>query len=225
MKWISKLLKTLPVIAIGYIAIAALFNYVLFPLSPPNFSSYFQPGDSFSSDLQGDRQTIVGIENGWVILETEVYPHAEGPPAHIHYGFDETFEVAKGELTYIVDGNKQVLTEGGKLTVQAGIAHKFYNETDAQAIMAGDQATMPVEFAGYLSQLYGFLESSPDNQHPPRILLQLSMWYPHFDSTLAEGPPPGVMKVIFWLLQPTARLIGYKNYYEKFSPGQDSSET
>jgi len=133
-------------------------------------------------------------------------------------GFDEAFEVAEGTLAFIVDGKKRTLSKGDKVTVPAGTAHKFFNETDSRALIAGENAVMPAVFAGYLSQLYGFLDASQANQRPPRILLQLSMWYPHFDSTLAEGPPPAVLKAMFWLLQPPARLLGYKNFYEEYRP-------
>lgn len=218
MKRARKVFFTLLGITGLYVVVAALFNYVMFPLSPPDFSNYFRPGDVFSSAYQGDTHKIVGIDNGRAILETEIYPHAEGPPAHIHTDFDETFEIVEGTLSFIVDGNKRTLSKGDKVTVPAGTAHKFYNETDARAIVAADHAVMPVVFAGYLSQLYGFMDESDRNQRPPRILLQLSMWYPHFDSTLAEGPPPAVSKAIFWLLQPAARLLGYKNFYEEYRP-------
>ena len=77
---------------------------------------------------------------------------------------------------------------------------------------------VPQVFAAYLSQVYGFLDESEANRRPPRILLQMSMWYPHFDSILAAGPPPAVQGALFWLLQPTARLLGYQNYYEDYRP-------
>jgi hypothetical protein len=48
--------------------------------------------------------------------------------------------------------------------------------------------------------------------------MQLSVYGDDADSWIAAGPPLGVQKAMRIVMAPTARLLGYKNYYEEYRP-------
>jgi hypothetical protein len=45
----------------------------------------------------------------------------------------------------------------------------------------------------------------------------MSRFSPKYDSWLAS-PPVFLQKAVFFAIGPTARLIGYRTYYEKYMP-------
>ena len=56
-----------------------------------------------------------------------------------------------------------------------------------------------------------------NNSKPPKILFQLAVFGDKFDSyPTVDAPPKPVLKTLKFLLAPTARLMGYKNYNQKY---------
>jgi mannose-6-phosphate isomerase-like protein (cupin superfamily) len=198
----------------GYLAIGYLFHLVIFPEGKPPISSYFKPNDIFYSKVEGFKQHVEKQENGFVYCTLVLEPLAEGPPKHIHTGFDEEFEVSNGELTLWVDGEIKKIHPGEKILVPRGTPHKPYNETTESINVKGTIA-FPEKFAYHLPQVYGVMEETPDLG--PAIMLQMALFNTSgFDSYIAEGPPVVVQKVIGFVLVPLARLLGYRSYYTKY---------
>ena len=78
---------------------------------------------------------------------------------------------------------------------------------------------MPLEFAYCLSQIYPFWDENEANSKPPKVLFQLAVFGNNFDSyPTKDAPPKPVLKTLKFLLAPSARLFGYKNYNENYRP-------
>jgi hypothetical protein len=60
------------------------------------------------------------------------------------------------------------------------------------------------------------MDSLGENPSELSMLLQLSVYGSEMDAWLADGPPVSVQKAMRFLLAPTARLLGYRNYYEEY---------
>ena len=76
---------------------------------------------------------------------------------------------------------------------------------------------MPADFAYCLSQVYPAWDEDAKNSVPPNVLFQLAVFGDRFDSYPTENAPPKpVLKAIKFLLAPTARLLGYTNYEERY---------
>ena len=202
----------------AYILIGALLDRVLFPEAEPPTEFYPQEGRTFASKRKGFRQTILKRADGLVWLELVLEPGAPGPPEHIHTSFPEKFIVAEGTLSLLVNGEKKQLHPGESFLVAPGTPHKPFNETNARVIVQGSllpEYAIPDQFSVFLTQAYGFFDESDANNHPPKALLQMSRFGPKFDSWLAR-PPVGVQQVLYFVIGPTARLLGYRTYYEKY---------
>ena len=150
---------------------------------------------------------------GWVYIWK--YSHTlHGPLEHIHYGFDETFTVKHGVLKLLVNGEVKTLNAGESYHIPKGTPHKPFNESDEIVIVEGNSnRNLPTKFAYCLKQFYPFMDSMGENPNTFKLLMQLSVYGNDMD-TWIPGPPIAVQKALRFIMAPTARLFGYKNYYE-----------
>jgi mannose-6-phosphate isomerase-like protein (cupin superfamily) len=212
----------LTILAAGaaYVFIGALLDSVLLPEEQTSQRYYPATGQSFHSNSEGFQQTVVKRENGLFWVELEMRPHAPGPPEHVHATFTEKFVVTEGTMTMLFNGEKRTLHAGETLEVPPGTPHKPFNETDARVVVRGPMTleyAMPERFSVFLTQAYGFFDESPANGQMPKALLQMSRFGPEYDAWLADIPLPA-QKALFFLIRPTARLLGYRTHYERFAP-------
>lgn len=183
-----------------------------------DLTNYFRPGDKLVSRFEGFDQTVLGVNDGWVHTRLEVAPNAGGPPEHMHQHFTETFAVKKGTLSIMLNGEKRTLHEGETISIPPMTAHKPFNETNETVVVESDDPkSLPVEFAYHLTQIYGFMDRYADGPPVPQMLMQLAVYGDEFDS-LMVGPPVPIQKAMLTLIAPSARLMGYSNYYQEFKP-------
>ena len=201
-------------IAIGlYLVVGNLFHRVIFPEQKPDISTYFKPGLEFYSKAEGVSQKIYKQEAGLVFANAQIEPFADGPPQHIHKGFDETFEIENGELSIWVDGEVKKIHPGESLFIPRGTPHQPFNET-ADTIRMKHTIAFPEKFAFGLLQVYWLMDNDPNFGKSPKTMFQMALLQDAgFDSFLAEGPPVFVQEISGFVLSPLARLMGYKSYY------------
>jgi uncharacterized RmlC-like cupin family protein len=201
-------------VVLYFIFSIAVSEYVFPPPPLPDLTTYFKPGDKLLSRFEGFDQTIVSVQNGWMNTRLEVAPGAAGPPEHFHENFEERFTVRSGTLSILVNGEKRTLRAGETLSIPPLARHKPFNETNETVIVEGDNPNiLPVKFGYILSQLYGFMDQYPEGPSTPQMIMQLSVYGNEADSWIADGPSLQTQKVMRVVLAPTARLLGYKNYY------------
>lgn len=203
-----------------YVLVGALLDRVIFPEKDAPVDYIPRAGSTFVSRSEGFRQTILKHEGGLVWGELELEPRAAGPPEHIHGAMTERFMVAEGTLSLMVNGEKRILQAGEMLEVPPGTPHKPFNETDARVVVRGPMTAdyaLPEQFAVFLTQAYGFFDESPAHNQMPKAMLQMSRFAPKYDLWLA-GPPVFLQKTLFFVVGPTARLLGYRSFYEKYKP-------
>ena len=205
---------------LAYILIGALFDRVIFPEAQPTPDFYPREGQVFVSEREGFRQTILKREGGLVWLELVLEPHAPGPPEHIHTSLPENFIVAEGTLSLLVNGENKLLRPGESFLVTPGTPHKPFNETDSRVVVRGPltpEYAIPELFTVFLTQAYGFFDESESNNQLPKALFQMSRFSPRYELWLAR-PPVLAQRVVFFVIGPTARLLGYRSYYERYKP-------
>jgi quercetin dioxygenase-like cupin family protein len=218
----KKLLFGIIGFVLGYVLIGSLLDNVIFPEAEPGSDYYPREGQVFVSKSEGFRQTILKRENGLVWMELMLEPHAPGPPEHIHTSLPENFIVAEGTLSLLVNGEKKLLRPGDSLLVNPGTPHKPFNETDSRVIVKPPltlEYALPEQFTVFLTQAYGFFDESESNSQFPKALLQMSRFSPKHELWLAD-PPIFLQRTLFFVIGPTARMLGYRTYYEKYKPGK-----
>lgn len=206
---------TVSIIA-GYLIVGLIFHHLIFPTKTPDLNNYFEVGKSFQSKLEGLSQTIVKMENGLLTTDIKIQARSNGPVTHIHENFDEAFLVKSGTLSMQYGNDIKKITAGQTIVIPKNTPHKPFNESDSLVEVT---SIMPIDFAYCLSQIYPFWDENEANSKPPKVLLQLAVFGNKFDSyPTVDAPPKPVLKTLKFLLAPTARLIGYKNYNEDYRP-------
>ncbi|HLM02620.1 MAG TPA: cupin domain-containing protein [Pyrinomonadaceae bacterium] len=215
---IKRILLWKLLIITGYLIGGIIFHHYLFPPAKPEYASYFKPGDKFHSHWEAVEQTVLSQKDGWLVMNCVLGPKAAGPPVHIHENFDETFFVKQGVLSVLLNGEKKTVRAGEKIHIPKGTPHKPFNETDLPVVIenADGEGTFPVEFGYHLSQFYAVVDDLGENPSYFKLIMQLSVYGEEMDSWLADAPSIGVQKAMRFTLAPTARLLGYKNYYEEY---------
>jgi mannose-6-phosphate isomerase-like protein (cupin superfamily) len=200
----------------SYLLAGLIIHHWVLPVKHPDYSDYFKVGNAFNSRLEGLKQTVVKVENGNLITDIEIQPMSAGPVTHIHETFDEIFTVKSGILSMQYGTETKTITAGQTIVIPKNTPHKPFNETDSMVVVTSE---MPLGFAYCLSQIYCFWDENEANSKPPKILFQLAVFGDKFDSYPTEkAPPPPVLKTLKFLLAPTARLLGFKNYNEDYKP-------
>jgi quercetin dioxygenase-like cupin family protein len=96
------------------------------------------PADGRTIAVVGDvyRFLATGAETDgkYALLEATVFPGG-GPPPHVHSREEESFYILEGEITFTIDGNRQVATAGMFANMPVGTPHSFRNESPQPARM------------------------------------------------------------------------------------------
>lgn len=160
--------------------------------------------------MEGLSLIIKKVENNWAYCRAELNAFAPGPPEHIHEHFDESFTVAKGTASFLVNGEKITVQAGETIVIPKGVPHKPFNETAELLIMddvTNQHPSMTASFAYGLANIYSAMDKI-GNPRSVLNLLALAAQGNDFD-TWDSKIPLGAQKVLRWILGPTARLLGY----------------
>jgi quercetin dioxygenase-like cupin family protein len=111
----------------------------------------------FTISNSGEKLTFLKsyIKDGVEVIEgiAEVQPQA-GPPMHVHYQQDESFEIVSGRMAYQILGEEpKYAYPGDYVFIKAGIPHKFWNAGD-DLLVAKGFITPPGNFIYFLSEIY-----------------------------------------------------------------------
>jgi mannose-6-phosphate isomerase-like protein (cupin superfamily) len=202
----KKFLGALAVAAVLYFGLGAFLHYVVFPEQEPPEWAYSRAGFSFESPTGERFQLIRGpIETGGEFSEGhfDLRPGGHAPRPHVHPHQEERFEVLSGSLTALVGDEERVVSAGETLVVPPGTPHQPFNRGDVE--MRSIARITPAGKLGlFFGQLSG-LDSKP-------TFLQMMLFVQAYDIYPAT-PPPAVMRVMSFLVAPTARLVGYRSFY------------
>lgn len=143
-------------------------------------------------------------------------PGAQGPPEHFHPNYDEHFEVVEGEFVVEINGEPRVFQAGENLTVDAGVAHTFRNESDSYASFIVESRP-----AGRLDDVVQLLFGlAHDGKLPasgqPSFWQAMVMADEMGDDTVFTSPPPVVQSVMAAVFGSVGRALGYRASYPEY---------
>jgi quercetin dioxygenase-like cupin family protein len=126
---------------------------------------------------------IHGRDTGGVVSSVESHDvTGGGPPPHIHYNEDETFQVLEGEYEWTVGGDTFVAGKGTTIFAPRGIPHTYrYLGSDPGRLMC---VITPAGFEGFFEEI-GALDSEQQKDIP--LVMEIGGKY-----GLQFLPPPSV---------------------------------
>jgi quercetin dioxygenase-like cupin family protein len=174
-------------------------------------------GDIFENPVTGESGYVrVGTEetNGELIVsDLRVRPGGAVLGAHIHRDADERFTVLTGKIGYILGGQNGILQAGDSADLPRGIPHDWWNAGDEEArviveIRPGTRMELMI------LTMFSLAREGKTNSKGMPNLLQLALISQEFEDVFQPlNPPVWVQRIVFGILAPIARLLGYKAIY------------
>lgn len=155
------------------------------------------------------RQTMVITQmsletNGEVSrVEVDLEGPQSGPPAHIHPGQREIYEVESGELTVTLDGKTHVIGPGESIEVPSGSTHTFANRSD-QPVRFSAEHFPALRFEEYIRLVHRTVEGR-------KVTLPVILRIVRIESSYADTivAPSGMPRVMGKVMSGLGRLAGY----------------
>ncbi len=175
------------------------------------------PGRVLENPVIGDRVTFLKTTqetNGEYLLEqVELAPHG-GNAMHYHVAFTEAFEVLKGNLHVIVDGQERVLGPGGTASVPMNAPHRFYSTSDERVVFTIEcRPARQMEKAIRIA--YGLArDGKTTSKAVPKNIWQLALVFELGESYLV-GMPLFLQRALFGTLATIARWRGIEKSLEQ----------
>ncbi|MBD0287113.1 MAG: cupin domain-containing protein [Flavisolibacter sp.] len=145
-----------------------------------------------------------------------IKPGGFKPVEHLHQKQDETFEVLRGKLTYILDGQKKIANGGEKVVLPMAHPHTHYNDEKEDLVMI--QTISPaLDAEPLIESILGLARDGKLKDGEPKFL-QAMVWLRHFKArTYVAKVPIGAQNFLALFLGPVGRLLGYKAVYKEYS--------
>jgi hypothetical protein len=147
-----------------------------------------------------------------------VSPGGRGAAEHVHPVINEWFTPVSRRVGFRVNGQESVAEIGQRLHVSPGTAHDWWNAGDEEAHVVVE-VSPAARFEEAISTTFGLARDGKTNANGLPNLLQLALLSREFEDVLYfTNPPRAVQKVLFSVLAPVARLLGYRGSYPEYGP-------
>jgi quercetin dioxygenase-like cupin family protein len=172
-------------------------------------------GDSIENPVTGETMTflLTGRETAGELLRIDMNVRPGGFVAgeHVHPHQEERFYVTGGQITLRVDGRECHHVEGEQITIPAGTPHVWWNSgpDDLRVVLEFRPAG---RFAEFIETFFALARAGKTNRWGlPKNLLQLAVTFAEYrDVLFATRPPQVVQRLLFAVLDPLGRLLGYR---------------
>jgi quercetin dioxygenase-like cupin family protein len=178
-------------------------------------------GDVLENPVTGERAVVrVGTtESSGELLVADLFVRPGGAVMgeHIHPTIEESFTVVRGRLGYRLDGREGVAGPEERLHVPRGTAHDWWNAGDEEARVLVE-ISPAARFEEMIRNAFGLARDGKTNAKGQPLLLQAALFAREFDDVIRfTKPPRPVQRLLFGILAPVARLLGYKGSYPEYS--------
>jgi quercetin dioxygenase-like cupin family protein len=178
--------------------------------------------DTLTNPITGQRLRFVrtAAETGGELLEMEsAYRPGGWPPVlHVHPIQWERFVVLEGTLRVILDGEERDVRAGETIVVEPGVVHEMWNP-GAEWARVTWQVRPALRTESLFRTAFGLAQDGLVNARGIPNLLQLAVLLRAHDAEFRLAKPPhAVQKVLFGVLAPIGRLLGYRARYDRYAP-------
>jgi quercetin dioxygenase-like cupin family protein len=181
-----------------------------------------KPGDVYENPVTGERAITRVAGDELTVADLYVAPGGAVAGEHTHPGIEEIFTVVSGSVGFRVDGCEDVAGPGQRLVVPAGVAHYWWNEGNDEAhviVELRGERRLLEGFVTMLSNIFGLARDGKTDAKGKPNLLQAALLARQFDEVIRfVEPPRATQRILFGVLAPIARLLGYHAVYPEYGP-------
>ena len=129
---------------------------------------------------------------------------------HMHPGQTEHFIVQEGNLLLKHKGELKNHHDGGEATIEPGTRHVWWNDGDSDLRVRVDFRPAD-QFSHFLTSLFALVQDGKTNKRGMPNPLQLAVMIQKYGHVIYPSRPPrAIQNVLFSILAPVARMLGYK---------------
>lgn len=187
-------------------------------------------GDVYENKVTGEYAVVIrGTEDrgdGPGIAHLTARPGAAVVGEHIHPNIVEKFTVISGTLDARIGGQRMTLQRGQSAIVAPGVPHDWWNASkteDVEVLVEVDSAldaqhVDSSRFELLIGMLFGLAnDGKVDRKGRPSPLQGAVIAQEFADVIVFTRPPPVVQKVVFAVLAPLGRRLGYRAIYPQYT--------
>jgi mannose-6-phosphate isomerase-like protein (cupin superfamily) len=183
-------------------------------------------GDVFANPVTGEvgylRAGSDDTDGQSLVADLRVRPGGAVVGEHVHPTLDERFTVLSGKIGYKLNGQTGVAEAGDVLNLPRGVPHDWWNAGDEEARVIV-QVAPATRFEQMVSTLFGLAREGKTNKKGMPNLLQLAVISKEFEDTVQfVSPPIWVQRILFGLLAPLGRRLGYRAIYPQHQTAVES---
>jgi quercetin dioxygenase-like cupin family protein len=177
-------------------------------------------GDVYENPVTGERAVVrVGTdETGGELLVVDLYVRPGGAVIgeHHHPAVEERFTALRGQISFRVAGQAGVAEPGRTLLVPGGVSHSWWNASPEEAVVR-IEVRPAARFEAMIVNAFGLAQDGRVDRRGMPGLLQLALFAREFDDVMRfTSPPRWAQRILFGLLAPLARLLGYRGSYPEY---------
>lgn len=134
---------------------------------------------------------------------------SEGLRGHVHPRQTESFEVLKGELLVVRAREARRLSPGETWRVPPGVTHRWENPTDEPTVFRAS-FDPPRRTREMFLSLHGIPAPAFHGGGTPGLMYAVLLGREYPDHIHLPGIPAELQRLVFGLLAPLARFLGYR---------------
>jgi mannose-6-phosphate isomerase-like protein (cupin superfamily) len=170
-------------------------------------------GEQIRNPATGETVTFVVTtgESQGRLLQLEMTAAKSAAPGHQHPRLREHWKLREGSVHFEVAGAEQLLEAPAELTIPPGTPHRFWSDVPLRTVVDYEPAG---GFETFLETIYALAAAGKTNSKgEPNPLRAAVIAREHLDDYALPWPSVAVQRVLFWLLAPVGRLLGYRARY------------
>ncbi len=147
------------------------------------------------------------------IMDVYAKPGGAVSGEHVHPVSEERFTLVRGKVAFLIGGRHVTLEHPGQsILIQPGIRHRWWNCTGEESFHLCEVSKNSDRFERLvLRQLFGLAQDDKTSPEGMPTLLQQAVTTLEFDDVVRfTGTPWPVQRLLFGVLAPVARLLGYR---------------
>jgi len=153
-------------------------------------------------------------------MEMVYSPNSSKPTSHYHPNQEEHFEILSGTIFTEIGGQTRSFEAGESFTVPMGTHHWMHNTSPEPGKVIW-QVRSALKTETLFETLWGLaIDGKTDDSGVPN-LLQIAVIFREYEREFRLSKPPyRLQKILFAILAPIGRLLGYRVKYDKYGkPG------
>lgn len=158
-------------------------------------------------------------DTGGEYLEMEVSypPHSHRPPSHYHPYQEEHFEVLYGAFRVRIGDLERTYETGETFRVPPNTPHWMHNVSDQDGCLLW-QVRPALKSQAFFETMWGLAADGKTDAQGRPGLLQLAVILQEYSQEFRTTRPSyWLQRILFGILSPIGRLLGYRAQYARYS--------